>query len=602
MRRQAAAKVAAAPPQALHTEVTVSDGTTVKELGERLGIKANLVIKRLVDRGVFATINQTLDLDTIKNLCKYFGATATEVSFEEEAAQLVEQTEVPEDLQTRPPVVTVMGHVDHGKTSLLDSIRDTNVADREAGGITQAIGAYHVEKNGRHIVFLDTPGHEAFTRMRARGARVTDLVVLVVSADDGIMPQTIEAIDHAKAADVPILVAVNKIDKADADPERVKQQLADRGLLPEEWGGETVVVPVSAKTKENLDTLLEMVLLVTDLKEPKANPARPAEGTVLESKLDRGQGPVATVLIQNGTLSVGDYFLIGAVFGKVRALINDRGAKIKQAPPSSAVLVLGLEGLPEVGDTLQVVTDTEKAKKVVEYRENKVREQALAKTARLSLDQFQERLKAGDVKELSLLLKADVQGSVEVLVDSVRKLSTEKVTVRIVHAGVGAISESDVLLASASRSVIVGFSVRPERTAAALAEREKIDIRLHTVIYELLDEIKQAMLGLLEPVIKETYLGRAEVLELFRVSTVGTVAGCVVQDGRVSRDSDVRLLRDNVVVYTGRVSSLRRFKDDAKEVRSGQECGIGLEGFNDVKQGDIVEAFVTEKVAQKVLV
>ena len=602
MRRQAAAKVAAAPPQALHTEVTVSDGTTVKELGERLGIKANLVIKRLVDRGVFATINQTLDLDTIKNLCKYFGATATEVSFEEEAAQLVEQTEVPEDLQTRPPVVTVMGHVDHGKTSLLDSIRDTNVADREAGGITQAIGAYHVEKNGRHIVFLDTPGHEAFTRMRARGARVTDLVVLVVSADDGIMPQTIEAIDHAKAADVPILVAVNKIDKADADPERVKQQLADRGLLPEEWGGETVVVPVSAKTKENLDTLLEMVLLVTDLKEPKANPARPAEGTVLESKLDRGQGPVATVLIQNGTLSVGDYFLIGAVFGKVRALINDRGAKIKQAPPSSAVLVLGLEGLPEVGDTLQVVTDTEKAKKVVEYRENKVREQALAKTARLSLDQFQERLKAGDVKELSLLLKADVQGSVEVLVDSVRKLSTEKVTVRIVHAGVGAISESDVLLASASRSVIVGFSVRPERTAAALAEREKIDIRLHTVIYELLDEIKQAMLGLLEPVIKETYLGRAEVLELFRVSTVGTVAGCVVQDGRVSRDSDVRLLRDNVVVYTGRVSSLRRFKDDAKEVRSGQECGIGLEGFNDVKQGDIVEAFVTEKVAQEVLV
>ena len=602
MRRQAAAKVAAAPPKAVNTEVTVSDGTTVKELGERLGIKANLVIKRLVDRGLFATINQTLDLDTIKDLCKYFGATATEVSFEEEAAQLVEQTEVPEDLQTRPPVVTVMGHVDHGKTSLLDAIRDTHIADREAGGITQAIGAYHVEKNGRHIVFLDTPGHEAFTRMRARGARVTDLVVLVVSADDGIMPQTIEAIDHAKAADVPILVAVNKIDKADADPERVKQQLADRGLLPEEWGGETVVVPVSAKTKENLDTLLEMVLLVTDLKEPKANPARAAEGTVLEAKLDRGQGPVATVLIQNGTLRVGDYFLIGSVFGKVRALINDRDAKIKQAPPSSAVLVLGLEGLPEVGDALQVVTDTEKAKKVVEYRENKVREQALAKTARLSLDQFQERLKAGDVKELSLLLKADVQGSVEVLVESVQKLSTEKVTVRIVHAGVGAISESDVLLAAASGSVIVGFSVRPERTAAVLAEHEKIDIRLHTVIYELLDEIKQAMLGLLDPVVKETYLGRAEVLELFRVTKVGTIAGCVLQDGRVSRDSEVRLLRDNVVVYTGRVSSLRRFKDDAKEVRAGQECGIGLEGFNDVKQGDTIEAFVTEKVAQEVLV
>ena len=602
LRRQAAAKVAAAPPQAVNTEVTVSDGTTVKELGERLGIKANLVIKRLVDRGVFATINQTLDLDTIKDLCKYFGATATEVSFEEEAAQLVQQAEVPEDLQTRPPVVTVMGHVDHGKTSLLDSIRETNVADREAGGITQAIGAYQVEKNGRRIVFLDTPGHEAFTRMRARGARVTDLVVLVVSADDGVMPQTAEAIDHAKAANVPILVAINKIDKPDADPERVKQQLADRGLLPEDWGGETVVVPVSAKTKENLDTLLEMILLLADLKELKANPARAAEGTVLESKLDRGQGPVATVLVQNGTLGVGDYFLIGAVFGKVRALINDRGAKIKQAPPSSAVLVLGLEGLPEVGDALQVVTDTDKAKKVGEYRENKVREQTLAKTARLSLDQFQERLKAGDVKELSLLLKADVQGSAEVLVDSVRKLSTEKVTVRIVHAGVGAISESDVLLAAASGSVIVGFTVRPERTAAAMAEREKVDIRLHTVIYELLDEIKQAMMGLLDPVVKETYLGRAEVLELFRVTKVGTIAGSVVQDGRVSRDSHVRLLRDNVVVYTGRVSSLRRFKDDAKEVRAGQECGIGLEGFNDVKQGDVIEAFVTEKVAQEVLV
>ena len=600
LRRQAAAKVAAAPPKAVNTEVTVSDGTTVKELGERLGVKANLVIKRLVDRGLFATINQTLDLDTIKDLCKYFGATATEVSFEEEAAQLVQQTEVPEDLQTRPPVVTVMGHVDHGKTSLLDSIRETNVAGREAGGITQAIGAYQVEKNGRRIVFLDTPGHEAFTRMRARGASVTDLVVLVVSADDGVMPQTAEAIDHAKAANVPILVAINKIDKPDADPERVKQQLADRGLLPEDWGGETVVVPVSAKTKENLDTLLEMILLLADLKELKANPARAAEGTVLESKLDRGQGPVATVLIQNGTLQVGDYFLIGSVFGKVRALINDRDAKIKQAPPSSAVLVLGLEGLPEVGDTLQVVTDTDKAKKVGEYRENKVREQTLTKTARLSLDQFQERLRAGDFKELSLLLKADVQGSAEVLVESVRKLSTEKVTVRIVHEGVGAISESDVLLAAASGSIIVGFNVRPERTAAALAEREKIDIRLHTVIYELLDEIKQAMTGLLDPVVKETYLGRADVLELFHVSKVGTIAGSVVQDGRVSRDSHVRLLRDNVVVYTGRVSSLRRFKDDAKEVRAGQECGIGLEGFNDVKQGDVIEAFATEKVAQQV--
>ena len=600
MRRQQSAKASATPPRAVNQEVTISPGTTVKELAEKLGIKANLVIKALVDRGLFATINQTLDLELLMDLCKYFGATTTESSFEEEAMHELQQAEAPADREKRAPVVTVMGHVDHGKTSLLDAIRETNVAEREAGGITQAIGAYHVEHQGRRIVFIDTPGHEAFTRMRARGAKVTDVVILVVAADDGVMPQTVEAIDHAKSAGVPILVAINKTDLPNANPDRVKQQLADRGLLPEDWGGDTVMVPVSAKTKQNLDSLLEMVVLVSDLGELTANPGRPAVGTVLEAKLDRGQGPVATVLIQNGTLRVGDYFLVGSVFGKVRAMIDDRGEKVDDAPPSTGVVVLGLEGLPQPGDLLQVVSDTEKAKKIGEYREEKVREQTLAKTSRLSLEQFQEQLRAGDVKELPILLKADVQGSMEVLTDTLQKLSNEKVKVHIVHSGVGAISESDVLLATAANGIVIGFNVRPERSAAVLAEREKVDVRLHTIIYELVDEIKKAMAGLLDPVIKETFQGRAEVLEAFRVSKVGTVAGCVVQDGRVTRGSQVRLLRDNVVIYTGKVGSLRRFKDEASEVRSGQECGIGLENYSDIKPGDVIEAFVTEKVAQEV--
>ncbi len=600
--QQQAVKAPPTPPKAVHTEITASEGTTVKELAEKLGMKANLVIKTLVDRGMFATINQTLDLETIQNLCKHFGATATETTYEEEARLDVDMAEVPEDIHVRAPVVTVMGHVDHGKTSLLDAIRETHVADREAGGITQAIGASQIDHKGRQIVFIDTPGHEAFTRMRAHGAKVTDIVVLVVAADDGVMPQTLEAIDHAKAAEVPILVAINKIDKAGADPDRVKQQLADRGLLPEDWGGDTVMVPVSAKAKQNLDLLLEMILLVADLKELKANPNRPAVGTVLESKLDRGQGPGATVLVQNGTLRVGDYFVAGAVFGKVRALINDRGKTVEEAAPSSAVLVLGLDGLPAPGDSMQVVTDTERARKIVEFREERAREQALAKTTRLSLEQFQEQLRAGEVKELPIVLKCDVQGSMEVLHDSIAKLSTEKVKVRLIHSGVGAISKSDVLLAATANAIIVGFNVRPERSAAVLAEREKIDVRLHTVIYELVDELKKAMVGLLEPILKETIQGRAEVQQAFRVSKVGTIAGCVVQEGRVGRTHEARLLRDNVVVYTGRVSSLRRFKDDVSEARAGQECGIGLENFNDIKPGDQIEAFVTEKVAQELLV
>ena len=599
LRRQAS-RVAVVAPKATITEVTVSAGTTVKELAEKLGMKANLIIKTLVDRGLFATINQTLDMEMIQDLCKHFSATATELTYEEESMLELEETQEATDLQERAPVVTVMGHVDHGKTSLLDAIRKTNVAEREAGGITQAIGAYHVEHDGRHIVFVDTPGHEAFTRMRARGAQSTDVVILVVSADDGVMPQTIEAIDHAKSANVPIVVAINKIDIPGSDPDRVKQQLSDRGLLPEDWGGDVVMVPVSAIKKQNLDQLLEMVLLVADLRELKANANRPAVGTVLEAKLDRGQGPVATVLIQNGTLRNGDYFLVGSVLGKVRAMIDDRGKKVKEAPPSTAVIVLGLQGLPDPGDTLQVATDTDKAKKIGGYREDKAREQALAKSSRLSLEQFQEQLRAGDIKELPLVLKTDVQGSMEVLTDALNKLANEKVKVNFIHAGVGAISESDVLLATAANAVIIGFSVRPEKTATTLAEREGVDIRLHTIIYKLIDEIKAAMTGLLDPITKETPLGRADVLDTFRVSNVGTVAGCLVQEGRFTNKMEVRLLRDNVVVYTGKVGSLRCFKDEVAEVRTGQECGVGIQNFNDVKKGDVIEAFTSEKVAQQV--
>jgi translation initiation factor IF-2 len=587
---------------AVNKQITVAEGVTVKELSEKLGLKASLVIKRLFERKIFATINQTLDVKLAEDISQSFGALVSTVSFEQEAVQAVEEAEIEKDLAKRPPVVTVMGHVDHGKTSLLDAIRQSNVAEREAGGITQHIGAYSVEKDGRRIVFIDTPGHEAFTRMRARGAKVTDIVVLVVAADDGVMPQTLEAIDHARAAGVPIVVAINKIDRPDAQPERIKQQLADRGLLAEDWGGDTVIVPVSAKAKQNLDLLLEMILLVADMQELKANPDRPAMGNVLEAELDRGRGPVATVLVQNGTLSVGDYFICGSVFGKVRAMYDDRGNQVRSGGPSTPVEVLGLDSLPEVGDTFQVVTDTAKAKQIVIYREVKAREQAMARTTRLTLDQLHEQIKAGDIKELPLILKTDVSGTAEVLGDALQKLSSEKVRIRILHSSVGAITETDVLLASASNAIIIGFNVRPERNAAQLAEQEKVDIRLHTIIYELMDEMKRAMTGLLEPVYKEIYRGRAEVQEVFRISRVGNVAGCRVQDGLVTRDSAIRLLRDNTVVHTGKISSLRRFKNDASEVKSGMECGISLENYGDFKPGDILEAFVTERVAAEALV
>jgi translation initiation factor IF-2 len=601
-------------PLPITRSITIPEGISVKDLAEKLGIRAKDLIARLLARGVFATVNQTLDSDLATEMARHFGAETAVITFEEQLAKDTVSTEgAGEDggalAVSRPPVVTIMGHVDHGKTSLLDAIRSTNVAEGEAGGITQHIGAYKVaitDSNspafGREIVFLDTPGHEAFTRMRARGSKVTDIVVLVVAADDGVMPQTLEAIDHAQAAKVPIIVAVNKIDKPGALPERVKKQLADRGLMPEDWGGSTVFVDVSAKQKTNLNLLMEMICLVADLQDLKAVPDRLAAGTVLEAKLDRGRGPVATVLIQNGTLRTGDNFVVGNVFGKVRAMFNDRGAAMEAATPATPVEILGLEGLPQAGDQLVAVTDREKARGISEYREQKARESQLAKSSRVSLEGLAEQLKFAGQKELSIILKGDVGGSVEVLSDLLTKLSNDRVKIKILLSGVGAITETDVLLASASNAVIIGFNVRPERKAQELAEQEKVDIRLHSIIYELQDEIKRAMTGLLEPIIKETYLGRAEVRDTFRVPKAGTVAGCLVIDGVIKRDAEVRLLRDNVVVFKGKIGSVRRFKEDVSEVRNGMECGISIANYGDIKVGDVIEDFVIEKVAAEAFV
>ena len=599
-------------PLPITRSITITEGISVKDLAEKLEVRPKDIIARLLMRGVFASINQTLDSELATAMSRQFGADTNVITFEQHAEQMVEagleKTEDAGRRHARPPVVTIMGHVDHGKTSLLDAIRETNVAGGEAGGITQHIGAYKVrilDPNspafGREIVFLDTPGHEAFTRMRSRGAKVTDIVVLVVAADDGVMPQTLEAIDHANAANVPIIVAVNKIDKPGALPERPKKQLADRGLMPEDWGGKTVFVEVSAKQKTNLNLLLEMICLVADLGELKAAPERPATGAVLEAKLDRGRGAVATVLVQNGTLRTGDTFIVGNTYGKVRAMFDDRGNAVEEAPPSTPVEVLGLEGLPQAGDQLSVVADRDKAKQVSQYREAKAREAQLAKTSRLSLEGLAEQLKTAGTKELPIILKGDVQGSVEVLADSLSKLSNDKVKIKVLHTGVGAITETDVLLASASNAIIIGFNVRPERKAQELADQEKVDIRLHSIIYELQDEIKKAMTGLLEPTIKETYLGRAEVRNTFKVPKVGTVAGCYVQDGIIKRDSQVRLLRDSVVVFTGKIGSLRRFKDDAAEVRNGMECGVSIANYSDIKVGDVIEAFVSERVSAEAI-
>jgi translation initiation factor IF-2 len=592
----------AAPPPITRT-ITLAEGMTVKDLAEKLDIRVKDVLAKLLMKRMMMTINSTLDTDTATMIAREFGAEVEMRTFEEELLDVDSEESKPEDRVQRAPVVTVMGHVDHGKTSLLDAVRETRVAEREAGGITQHIGAYHVTINRRDIVFLDTPGHEAFTLMRARGARVTDVVVLVVAADDGVMPQTREAIDHARAANVPLVVAINKIDKAEANPERVKRELADLNLVPEEWGGNTVVVEVSARKKQNLDLLLEMILLVSDIADLKANPKRNASGTVLEAKLDKGRGPVATILVQDGTLRVGDTFIAGPIVGRVRALIDDRGRHAKLAGPSSAVEVLGLTGLPQPGDAFQALTDAAKARQIALFRQTQAKEKALgAKGGRLTLESLQQQIAEGGVKELPIIIKADVQGSAEVLADTLTKISDERVKIRIIHAGVGAINESDVLLASASNAIIIGFNVRPDRNAQDVAEREHVEIRMHSVIYNVTDEMKKAMAGLLEPTFKETRLGIAEVRNTFKVPKFGTIAGCMVTEGRITRagESQARLLRDNVVVYEGKIGSLRRFKDDVSEVRAGFECGIGFERFNDIKLGDIIEVFTMERVATPV--
>jgi translation initiation factor IF-2 len=596
-RRTAQIERAPAPAPREPRQITITEGVTVRDLAEKLDVRAKDVLKILLDRGIFASINQALDTPTATSLAEAFNGIVNVITFEEDVVREVALEEKPENLVPRPPVVTVMGHVDHGKTSLLDAIRETEVAAGEAGGITQHIGASEVHIDGRKVVFIDTPGHEAFTRMRARGAKVTDIVVLVVAADDGVMPQTQEAIDHAKAAGVPIVVAINKIDKPGADAERVKRQLSERGLMPEEWGGDTVMVEVSAKQKKNLSKLLEMLLLVADLRELKANPKSPGAGTVLESRVDRGRGPVATVLVQTGTLNAGDVFICGAVYGKVRAMFDDHGRPVKSAGPSTPVEVLGLQGAPEAGDQFQVA-DEARARHIVEFRQGKLREATLAKSAgaRITLDQLHEQLRAGEVKELPLVIKADVQGSVEVLSEMLPKLSDDRVKLKIIHASIGAVTENDVLLASASGAIVVAFNVRPDRKASDLAQREGVEIRPHSVIYEVSDEIKKAMTGLLEPVFKETHLGRAEVRDTFRVKGVGMIAGCYVVDGILKRDSDVRVLREGVVVYTGKISSLRRFKDDVNEVRSGFECGASVSNFNDIKVSDVLECFHMQKL------
>jgi translation initiation factor IF-2 len=577
--------------------IIVRGEMTVGELAKLLHKDVSEVIKKLLFLGVMATINQVLDLDTIQLVADEFKVEVElKIAVDESNIEELEEQDDAADLVERPPVVTIMGHVDHGKTTLLDAIRSTSVVAGEAGGITQHIGAYQVEANGKKITFLDTPGHEAFTAMRARGAQVTDITVLVVAADDGVMPQTVEAINHAKAANVPIIVAVNKVDKPEANPERVKQELTEHGLVPEEWGGDTIFVNVSAKQKIGLDELLEMILLVAEVRELKANPNKRARGTVLEAELDRGKGAVARVLIQNGTLKVGDAFVAGTVFGRVRSMINDRGKRIKEAPPSTPVEITGMTDVPRAGDPFLVFEDERKARQIAETRATRLRQASLAASNRVTLEDLYRHMKESDRKELNIVLKADVQGSVEALRNALEKIDVEGARVRIIHAAVGAITESDINLASASNAIVIGFNVRPEPAAKTIAEQEKVDIRLYSVIYHATEEIEAAMKGLLDPVYKETVLGRAEVKSTFKISKVGTVAGCLVTEGKVTRNAQVRLIRDGAVVYDGRIESLKRYKDDAKEVTQGFECGISIEKYNDIKEGDVIEAYIMETV------
>ncbi|MBO2520358.1 MAG: translation initiation factor IF-2 [Clostridia bacterium] len=574
--------------------LVIPDTITVKDFADKLGVPAAAIIKTLMNAGVIAGINQSIDHDAAAMVAEKLGFTVERP--QETKIELLDTSEdPPEALKERPPVVTIMGHVDHGKTTLLDAIRQTRVVETEAGGITQHIGAYQVERGGKKITFIDTPGHEAFTAMRSRGAQVTDIAVLVVAADDGVMPQTVEAINHAKAAGVPIIVAVNKMDRPGANIDRVKQQLVEHDLVPEDWGGDTIVVPVVAIRGEGIDELLEMILLVAELRELKANPDRPGQATVIESELDKGKGPVATILVRNGTVRVGDAVVVGAIAGRVRALIDENGRPVKEAGPSMPVQVLGLSEVPQAGDFLEVVSDERTAREIAASRQEQAKND-VQRAGRVRLAELFSRVQEGEVKDLNILVKADAQGSVEALRHSLEKLSTDQVRVNVIHGAAGGITESDVNLAAASNAIIIGFNVRPETSARNLAEREGVDIRLYRVIYDAIEEVQKAMEGLLEPKFQEVVLGRAEVRATFKVPGVGTVAGCYVVDGKVARNAQVRLLRDNVVVYEGRIASLKRFKDDVREVQAGYECGIGIERFNDIKEGDVIEAFEMQQV------
>jgi len=582
-------------------KLEIEDTITVKELAERLHKSSIEVIKQLIFMGVMAAINQEIDFNTAEKLCEKFDIKAVKkiVDIDAEAVESEEEEDASENYEKRPPVVTVMGHVDHGKTSLLDSIRKAKVTSTEAGGITQHIGAYTVTINGEKISFLDTPGHEAFTSMRARGAQITDIVILVVAADDGIMPQTEEAINHCKAANVPIVVAINKMDRPGANPDRVKQQLTEYGLVSEDWGGDTICVPVSAHTKEGIDTLLEMVILTAEMLELKANPKRNAKGTVVESKLDKGRGPVATLLVQNGTLNVGDSIIVGSTYGRIRAMFDDKGKKIKTAGPSIPVEILGLSEVPSAGDRFHEVKDEKTARDMADKRKQKERADNFQTVHKVSLEDLYNQIKEGKVKELGIIIKADVQGSIEAIKQSLQKLSNDEIKVRVIHGAVGAITETDVTLATASNAIIIGFNVRPDTNASALAEKEAVDIKTYRVIYNAIDDVKAAMVGMLEPDYKEVILGKAEIRLTYKISNVGTIAGCYVLDGKLTRNCKVRVIRDGIVIFESELASLKRFKDDAKEVASGYECGLSIEKFNDIKEGDIIEAFVIEEVKKK---
>ena len=585
--------------KAIKRRVKIDDAIALSELGKRMGIKANEMIAKLMGMGVMATVNQSIDFDTAALLAAEFGYEVERATFEEENI-LKQEIDDPAKLKERAPVVTIMGHVDHGKTSLLDVIRKTRITEFEAGGITQHIGAYYVDTDRGQVAFLDTPGHEAFTAMRARGAKVTDIVVLVVAADDGVMPQTVEAINHSKAGAVPIIVAVNKIDKAEADPDRVKRELAEKGLSPEEWGGDTIFVHVSAKENTGIDQLLEMILLQAELLELKANPDKLARGHVVESKIDSGRGAVATVLVREGTLKAGDPVVCGVHYGRIRAMLNDRGQQVEAAGPSIPVEILGLSGVPDAGDEMVALEDEKTAKQISEHRMTKQRTKDLASSNRLSLDLLYEQLQAGSVKELNLILKADVHGSIEALSDSLTKLTNDEVKVNVVHSATGTITESDIPLAAVSNAIIIGFNVRPSVKVQALANEEGIDIRFYTVIYDVIKDVKDAMVGMMASTYKEHTQGTAEVREVFHIPKIGAVAGCYVTDGKLTRGSNLRLVRDGTVVYEGKNSSLRRFKDDVKEVQSGYECGVGIENFNDIKSGDVIEFYYLEEIKPEI--